>query len=606
MLMKGKLFLLALVAALSFSTVQAQVKVENKQVFKTGQFSNVVVKQALNARYLNVPTLKTPARADIPAGYALVTLSVGDVWGDGSGYQMLLDADANAFGSIIPDVGPLTDGGNASDVVYSEFEYKIPDNADGDLYTNNIVFENEVSILIPAGVYDYCITNPTPGDRMWIAANNGGIPGRYDDFEFMEGMTYVFTVALYGTGDGVALTVLEPGVSLTTPVSIEVVPGATYANVSWEDNDDMMWNLRYRVNNPNEGGVWDFEDDSQLEGWMIYDYDGDGDNWYYSTSDMAHSGEYVLASDSYYWGALYPDNWLISPEVALNGTLSFWASGSASSWYDEVFRVYVAPADWQTPDDFVPVSEDIITGYGMQQYTFDLSEYEGLRGVFAIRHYNCSDVYTLLIDDITIGEPGYEWITVNGITDLNAVLENLDPETTYEVQVQATGNAGFSSEWSNTVLFTTLAEDVPPVEPTEKTGAPVFNGYTTDGIHAYFVEILPTDEGSVIYYRVLYPGEEEYTEWAVYEEILSFEGDGKHRVEAYAVAPGKLPSEQIAYEFVVEPEPLTGISEMMNGKTVAGVRYFNLAGQEVTEANGLTIVVTTYTDGTTSAVKVMK
>ena len=154
--------------------------------------------------------------------------------------------------------------------------------------------------------------------------------------------------------------------------------------------------------------------------------------------------------------------------------------------------------------------------------------------------------------------------------------------------------------------FTYEGGEVPPVDPTEKTGAPVFNGYTTDGIHAYFVEILPTDEGSVIYYRVLYPGEEEYTEWAVYEEILSFEGDGKHRVEAYAVAPNKLPSEQIAYEFVVEPEPLTGISEMMNGKTVAGVRYFNMAGQEVTEANGLTIVVTTYTDGTTNAVKVVK
>ena len=175
----------------------------------------------------------------------------------------------------------------------------------------------------------------------------------------------------------------------------------------------------------------------------------------------------------------------------------------------------------------------------------------------------------------------------------------------------------YQSTWSSTpskyheaflpkATFTYEGGDVPPVEPTEKTGAPVFNGYTTDGIHAYFVEILPTDEGSVIYYRILYPGEEEYTEWAVYEEILSFEGDGKHRVEAYAVAPNKLPSEQIAYEFVVEPEPLTGISEMMNGKTVAGVRYFNLAGQEMTEANGLTIVVTTYTDGTTSAVKVMK
>ena len=111
--------------------------------------------------------------------------------------------------------------------------------------------------------------------------------------------------------------------------------------------------------------------------------------------------------------------------------------------------------------------------------------------------------------------------------------------------------------------------DVPPVvDPTEKTGAPTFQGFTEDGIHGYFVEIIPTEE-SVIYYRIIYPDGTE-TEWAEYEEILSFEGDGKYRVEAYAVADGKLPSEEIAYEFVVAP--ITGIDEMMSGKEVAGVR----------------------------------
>ena len=50
----------------------------------------------------------------------------------------------------------------------------------------------------------------------------------------------------------------------------------------------------------------------------------------------------------------------------------------------------------------------------------------------------------------------------------------------------------------------------------------------------------------------------------------------------------------------------TGLDELNGEKAVAGVRYFNLAGQEMQEANGVTIVVTTYTDGTTSAVKVMK
>ena len=50
----------------------------------------------------------------------------------------------------------------------------------------------------------------------------------------------------------------------------------------------------------------------------------------------------------------------------------------------------------------------------------------------------------------------------------------------------------------------------------------------------------------------------------------------------------------------------TSVDEVNGEKAVAGVRYYNLAGQEMQEANGMTIVVTTYTDGTTSAVKVMK
>ena len=158
--------------------------------------------------------------------------------------------------------------------------------------------------------------------------------------------------------------------------------------------------------------------------------------------------------------------------------------------------------------------------------------------------------------------------------------------------------------------FTFEASQVTPPEPTEMTAAPVFNGYTTDGIHAYFVEIMET-EPSTIYYRVfvwdadngewVVYGEEDWTE---YTEILSFTGDGKYRVEAYAVATDKLPSYDIAYEFTVSP--LTGLSEFTNGKTVSSVRYFNAAGQEMSEANGLTIVVTTYTDGTTSTAKVIK
>ena len=51
-----------------------------------------------------------------------------------------------------------------------------------------------------------------------------------------------------------------------------------------------------------------------------------------------------------------------------------------------------------------------------------------------------------------------------------------------------------------------------------------------------------------------------------------------------------------------------GVEELINNnnKIVAGVRYYNIMGQEMKEANGITIVVTTYTDGSHSAAKVIK
>ncbi len=45
---------------------------------------------------------------------------------------------------------------------------------------------------------------------------------------------------------------------------------------------------------------------------------------------------------------------------------------------------------------------------------------------------------------------------------------------------------------------------------------------------------------------------------------------------------------------------------MNAGKTVANVRYFNITGQQMAQPSGMTIQVTTYTDGTTSTAKVVK
>ena len=142
---------------------------------------------------------------------ATISLTAGDVFSDGSGYQMLLDADATAYGNEIPVEGPLTQSGNAPAGLYDAFEYKIPVNADGSTTTSNVVVNNTVTIQVPAGTYDWCLTNPTPGDRIWIASSQGNVGGRADDYTFEAGYTYNFTVYLLGQNDATDVEIIPGG-----------------------------------------------------------------------------------------------------------------------------------------------------------------------------------------------------------------------------------------------------------------------------------------------------------------------------------------------------------------------------------------------------------
>ena len=152
--------------------------------------------------------------------------------------------------------------------------------------------------------------------------------------------------------------------------------------------------------------VWDFEDEAQLEDWMMLDQDGDGFGWelILDESMKTHSGIGIMSSASYdnpSYTALTPDNWLISPTVTLTGKLGFYYCGQDASYASEVFAVYVWLADQDEP---VKISEDIVATGRMKAFEFDLSDYEGMYGNVCIRHYNVTDMFRLNIDDVTIGE----------------------------------------------------------------------------------------------------------------------------------------------------------------------------------------------------------
>ena len=187
-----------------FTTDVAFPAPENMKVSDVEPHSAVVSWEAKRAKRFNLRYKNLDASA-----LSIIMLKADDVWGDGTGYQMLLDADATAYGDVIPaidsGIGYLDDAG-----VYAQFEYKIPENADGELTTSNIVLDDSVTIMIPPGTYDWCITNPTPGDRLWIASSNGSIAGRADDYVFEPAKIYKFHTYMGNNGnDAVELTVTD-------------------------------------------------------------------------------------------------------------------------------------------------------------------------------------------------------------------------------------------------------------------------------------------------------------------------------------------------------------------------------------------------------------
>ncbi len=136
------------------------------------------------------------------------------------------------------------------------------------------------------------------------------------------------------------------------------------------------------------------------------------------------------------------------------------------------------------------------------------------------------------------------------------------------------------------------------------------SSYVITGTEEATVTIVNREDGATVNVQVYVNGvldEDLSTTFTGETYSFTVTGDATYEVHAIATKDGYNNSADGGVFFTItEGEQPTGIDELVNGKQIAGVRYFNMAGQEMQEANGMTIVVTTYTDGTTSAVKVMK
>lgn len=250
------------------------------------------------------------------------------------------------------------------------------------------------------------------------------------------------------------------------------------ATVAWESEAESA-NLRYRVSGQGERLLFESFESGIPSDWTIIDADADGKVWqrvqpasvFSNAALPTCDGNYALMSRSYDGsGGFEPDNWLISPQVELGGTLKFSVLDDASG-YPETYGVFVSTRGTD-PADFVQVGEDHQTPQSTTwtEVSFDLSEYAGEQGYVAIRHYNSYNQDFMFVDAISIYgpnvEPG-EWTTVSGVTS-PYTIEGLASETPYDVEVQAVYDGG-ESEWVASQFTTGAPDEVPvilAIEPT--------------------------------------------------------------------------------------------------------------------------------------------
>ena len=96
------------------------------------------------------------------------------------------------------------------------------------------------------------------------------------------------------------------------------------------------------------------------------------------------------------------DDWFISPQVQLGGasSISLWAASLSTQWGNEEFYIAVSTTG-NDPADFTHVSSKLEPGDSYEEFTQDLSAYNG-QLIYVAIHCVSNDHWVFMIDDINV------------------------------------------------------------------------------------------------------------------------------------------------------------------------------------------------------------
>ncbi|MBR5930280.1 MAG: choice-of-anchor J domain-containing protein, partial [Prevotella sp.] len=248
----------------------------------------------------------------------------------------------------------------------------------------------------------------------------------------------------------------------------------TTATLAWTGYQD-SFEVRYRPAVSYDPIIEETFENGIPSTWTLINNDEDEYNWlaisdipstysYYAEMDLsgwAHKGSDAATSASYVngIGALTTDQYLITPQLTLNGTLRFFATSTYSD--PDTYEVLLSTTGTDIADFTITLQEMGPATYNSwDEVVIDMSAYAGQQGYIAIHHV-ANDKYFLVIDDFGLyNVVESDWTTVS--TDAQFVdIEDLDPETEYEWQVRGENRSCTNGEedgytpWSVMGTFTT-------------------------------------------------------------------------------------------------------------------------------------------------------
>ena len=300
-----------------------------------------------------------------------------------------------------------------------------------------------VALVSSTGTVNVPVTPVTTGEVMVVVTRQQRQPYVTTLQVAGQASEYTITVSANPTNGG---TVSGAGTFATGSTrTVTATPNTGYNFVNWTENGNVVstnasysFTLNYNRNlvanfalqtftitatsEPAVGGsvtmsgnrdtfTYGFEGGT-LQGWTASNNDNGSTTWAVGQNGYNPTGSsgnvYTTHGGNYYVGSVYDesnavDDWLISPQFMLGGSMSFYIKITNTSYTDYYSVLLSTGGNAISNFTNTLVSSTRVTSTNYTLVTVDLSNYSG-QGYVAIRHTAADDQASLLVDDITLVE----------------------------------------------------------------------------------------------------------------------------------------------------------------------------------------------------------